>query len=137
VGRVPGPRPVRYSHSLPKVAASAASARRVIDGLSGSLDPTVLSNARLLVSELVANAVEHVPEDGRIGLEVALTGGVLHVAVTDPGHGFIPRPRLPEAPRNSGWGLHFVSLLADRWAVAAEGAGQVWFELDASAARAS
>jgi hypothetical protein len=30
-----------------------------------------------------------------------------------------------------------VSLLADRWAVAADGAGKVWFELDANAARAS
>jgi anti-sigma regulatory factor (Ser/Thr protein kinase) len=128
---------VRYSESLPKVAASAASARRVIEGLSGSLDPIVLSNARLLVSELVANAVEHVPEDGRIRLDVALTNGVLRVAVTDPGHGFTPRPRRPEAPKNSGWGLHFVSLLADRWAVAADGAGKVWFELDANAARAS
>jgi anti-sigma regulatory factor (Ser/Thr protein kinase) len=128
---------VRYSQSLPKVAASAASARRVIEGLSGSLDPIVLSNARLLVSELVANAVEHVPEDGRIRLDVALTNGVLRVAVTDPGHGFTPRPRRPEAPKNSGWGLHFVSLLADRWAVAADGAGKVWFELDANAARAS
>jgi anti-sigma regulatory factor (Ser/Thr protein kinase) len=128
---------VRYSESLPKVAASAASARRVIEGLSGSLDPIVLSNARLLVSELVANAVEHVPEDGRIRLDVALTNGVLRVAVTDPGHGFTPRPRRPEAPKNSGWGLHFVGLLADRWAVAADGAGKVWFELDANAARAS
>src|SRR5437764_487880 len=53
-----------YSDTLPKSAASAALARRVLDRLEGRADPDALADARLLVFELVANAVEHVDTDG-------------------------------------------------------------------------
>ena len=37
----------------------------------------------------------------------------------------------PPAARRaeSGWGLHFVSRIADRWAADTDGSGRVWFEL--------
>lgn len=120
-----------YSESLPKSASSAARARRVLDRLEGRVDPAALANARLLVSELVANAVEHVRADGEIGLRVSLEDGVLRVEVRDPGPGFTPVPRGPGHPEDSGWGLHFMELLADRWAADSDGATRVWFELAA------
>ena len=121
---------MHYSETLPKSAASAAQARRVLDRLDGDVAEPVLANARLLVSELVANAVEHVREEGDIGLRVDVRHGVLRVEVVDPGAGFTPRPRGPGDPKDSGWGLHFMSLLADRWAAEAGERTRVWFEMD-------
>ena len=114
---------------LPKDPGSAACARQVLTRLTGQVDERSLTDAKLLVTELVANAVEHVPEDGELSLDVICEQGTLRVGVGDPGHGFRPRPRRPDSPKDSGWGLHFVDQLADRWAVEVEGPSRVWFEL--------
>jgi anti-sigma regulatory factor (Ser/Thr protein kinase) len=114
---------------LPKAAGSAAEARRVIDRLAGEVDESLLADARLLVSELIANAVEHVPEDGEIELRVDLDARRLRVEVRDPGPGFTPVPRRAGDPRDSGWGLHFIAQVADRWAADTERGARVWFEL--------
>jgi anti-sigma regulatory factor (Ser/Thr protein kinase) len=119
-----------YSETLPKSASSAAEARRVLDRLNGEVDAQVLANARLLVSELIANAVEHVAAPGDIALKIDVRDGVLRVEVHDPGAGFTPRARQPDDPKESGWGLHFIALLADRWAADTEGRNRVWFEID-------
>lgn len=123
------PPTVQIHEQLPKDPGSAACARRVLDRLAGQVDEHLLANAQLLVTELVANAVEHVPEDGEIGLDVTTGRGRLRIGVTDPGHGFTPRPRRPDSPADSGWGLHFVDQLADRWAVELDAHSRVWFEL--------
>lgn len=119
-----------YSETLPKSASSAARARRVLDRLRGRVDDEALANARLLVSELVANAVEHVPAEGEIGLRVDLQGATLRVEVLDPGAGFAYRERQEDDPQGSGWGLHFMRLLADRWAIDVDGTTRVWFEVE-------
>jgi anti-sigma regulatory factor (Ser/Thr protein kinase) len=118
-----------YSEVLPKAPGSAAAARRLLDRLAGQIDDRRLSDARLLVSELVANAVEHVAEAGEIELRVDIDPQRLRVEVLDPGPGFTPVPRRPGAPTDSGWGLHFIAQVADRWAVDADGGARVWFEL--------
>lgn len=126
-----------YSETLPKSAGSAAHARRVLDRLEGQADRVALDNARLLVSELIANAVEHVAGDDAIGLRIDLRNGRLRVEVRDSGPGFEPAPRRPDHPEDSGWGLHFVRLLADRWAVDREDGSRVWFEIDTRPAAAA
>jgi anti-sigma regulatory factor (Ser/Thr protein kinase) len=118
---------VFYSTSLPKSPGSAAQARLFLDRVRGDVSEEVLENARLLASELVANAVEHVQEEGEIELRLALTDGVLRVEVLDPGPGFEPKPRPPDSDR--GWGLRFTDRLAARWAADREGRARVWFEL--------
>jgi len=123
------PPTVQIHEQLPKDLESAACARRVLDRLAGELDPLVLANARLLVTELVANAVEHVDEEGKIDLDISTGPGLLRVGVTDPGCGFAPQRRRPDSPADSGWGLHFVDQLADRWAVEIDTRSHVWFEL--------
>ena len=87
----------------------------------------MLENARLLVSELVANSIEHVSEDGEIELRFELADGVLRVEVLDSGPGFSPPRRRPGSDR--GWGLHVVDRLASRWAIDNDGRARVWFEL--------
>jgi anti-sigma regulatory factor (Ser/Thr protein kinase) len=118
---------VFYSTSLPKSPGSAAQARLFLDRVREDVSEQVLENARLLLSELVANAVEHVQEEGDIELRIDLSDGVLRVEVLDPGPGFEPRPRSADSDR--GWGLHFTNRLAARWAVDREGRTRVWFEL--------
>ena len=97
--------------------------------ISSAIDVSepVLENARLLVSELVANAVEHVQEDGEIELRVGLAEGVLRVEVLDPGPGFESRA----APRRrpiaaGGWSSSTGWRCAGRWS---HEPLRVWFEL--------
>jgi anti-sigma regulatory factor (Ser/Thr protein kinase) len=120
-----------FSERLPKASASPSRARRGLDRLEGHVEDAVLANARLLVSELVANAVEHVPGDGEIGVEVTLAVGVLRVEVHDTGGGFGDRPRAPRTEEDAGWGLHLVDLLADRWGTESGEGHRVWFEISA------
>jgi anti-sigma regulatory factor (Ser/Thr protein kinase) len=121
---------VFYSTSLPKSPASAAQARLFLDQLREHVDPRVFEKARLLLSELVANAVEHVQEDGDLEVRIALGEDALRVEVLDPGPGFAPPPRPPGSDR--GWGLHFTDRLSSRWAADYEGRARVWFELPLS-----
>jgi serine/threonine-protein kinase RsbW len=121
---------VFYSTTLPKSPSSAAQARLFLDQVREEVDPRVFENARLLLSELVANAIEHVHEEGDLEVRIALGAGSLRVEVLDPGPGFAPQPRPPDSDR--GWGLHFTDRLASRWGADHEGRARVWFELPLS-----
>jgi anti-sigma regulatory factor (Ser/Thr protein kinase) len=123
--------PITFAQTLPKDVGSAAEARRALDRLQGEVDERRLADARLLVTELVANAVRHVDADGEIELCIDSTDERLRVEVTDPGSGFDHVPARPDPGRGSGWGLHFVNRLSDRWAAEVDGRTRVWFELNA------
>jgi len=112
---------------------AAAEARRALDGLAGKLPDRRMRDLRLLVSELVTNAVRHAglaPGD-RIRLRIDVRTRALRVEVHDPGRGFEPRPPRPDPARASGWGLFLVDELADRWGLEGAAPGtSIWFELD-------
>ena len=114
---------------LPKQPTAPAQARRLLASFDDQVPAACLEDARLLVSEIVTNAVEHVGADGEIEVRMELEDGLLRVEVLDPGEGFEWRPRESDNPR--GWGLHFVQRLSDRWGVTAEECNRVWFELTA------
>ena len=120
-----------YSESLDNAPSSSAAARRVVERLDGEVDEETMSDLRLLVSELVTNAVEHASGTGAVELSVRLDGGTVRVEVADRGPGFEYRPRQPGDPPDSGCGLHFVGLLAQRWGTDASEGGRVWFEMPA------
>lgn len=112
---------------------AAAAARTALDGLTGSVSARRLRDLRLLVSELVTNAVRHagLRRGQHIRLIVDVEGHIVRVEVHDPGRGFTPRAPTPDPARASGWGLYLVEELADRWGVDRAGRGtRVWFELD-------
>jgi anti-sigma regulatory factor (Ser/Thr protein kinase) len=120
---------------LARMPAAAAIARHELDRFGDELDPTDLEISGLLVTELVANSVQHAgPGAGpHVRLDVTLTADRLRVEVRDGGPGFVPTPRRRGSPRTAHWGMELVSRLADRWqVVAAHGNGEtlVWFELD-------
>jgi anti-sigma regulatory factor (Ser/Thr protein kinase) len=118
---------VLHSTSLPKASGSAAAARRFLECVRGEVSERTLEDARLLASELVANAVEHVREEGEIELRISVARNVLRIEVLDPGPGFVPRQRSPDSDR--GWGLHYVDRLAARWGADRAERARVWFEL--------
>jgi anti-sigma regulatory factor (Ser/Thr protein kinase) len=116
--------------------AAAARARQALDGLAGELPERRMRDVRLLVSELVTNAVRHagLHAGDKIRLLAGVTGSVLRVEVHDPGRGFELRAPSPDPTRASGWGLYLVSELSDRWGmdgVPCAGGTRIWFELAA------
>ncbi len=85
--------------------------------------------SELLVSELVANAVQHVP--GRCAVELTYHADVLRVAVSDSGPG-MPDLRVMGPSSERGRGLHIVSAFSADWGVdrLQDGRKLVWAELD-------
>jgi len=113
---------------------AVAAARRALDGLEGRIPDRHLGSLRLLVSELVTNAVRHagLSEEDEIGLKVTVSARAVGTEITDPGVGF--SPSAVDSPRSdhvSGWGLPIVEKASDRWGVRRDGGlTRVWFELD-------
>lgn len=122
---------MRFTISLPHEISSIPVARRELERLAGDVDELTLRNTRLLVSELVTNAVRHVPagEGDEITLVVERSNSHVRVEVCDQGPGFAPAPRVDGQDQASGWGLHILAKLADRWGVENDGGATVWFEL--------
>jgi anti-sigma regulatory factor (Ser/Thr protein kinase) len=129
---------VRVERRLPASPEAAATARRALDSLAGELPDVPMRDVRLLVSELVTNAVRHanLAAGDAIDLVIDLADHTLRVEVHDPGGGFVPSAPSPDPTRPSGWGLYLVAELADRWGVDSDETTLVWFELDRRAAAA-
>jgi anti-sigma regulatory factor (Ser/Thr protein kinase) len=129
---------VRVERRLAVTPEAAAEARRALAALAGHLPDGQMPDVRLLVSELVTNAVRHANLDrsDAIDLVIELAGRTLRVEVHDPGGGFVPSAPSPDPARPSGWGLYLVAELADRWGVHSDDKTLVWFELDRRAAAA-
>lgn len=112
------------------------AALAALDVLEERLGAEELQDARLLVVELVSNAVRHAGlyAGGEVSLGVKASPKVVRGEVCDPGtKGFEP-PRpvpVPGPYRASGWGLYIVERISDRWGVEErEGLGCAWFEFD-------
>jgi len=127
-------------HAEPIVSAlflaepeSAPRARRALVCLEPLMPWTTFADLKLLVSELIANSVEHsgASRDQLIGLEVSVVDQRLRVEVSDPGPGF----SLPRTPTTQPWeaeygrGLLIVDSLAQSWGVTHGKRSTVWFEL--------
>ena len=118
---------------LPRDATAAGQARQlVVDQLAAELGREELDRARLLVSELVTNAVRH--GQGVITLKTRLDEDRLLVEVIDEGSGFERAIRQNELEQLGGWGLSIVDAEASRWGVH-EGTTHVWFEIERSGPR--
>ncbi len=114
-------------------AASAGIARRALDELDRRVPAELVQRARLLVSELVTNSVQHAERhvDESIELDIRVLPASLSVEVTDSGQGFDPKISTPTMYQDSGWGLYLLDQLADRWGVNPSADEVcVWFELD-------
>jgi anti-sigma regulatory factor (Ser/Thr protein kinase) len=85
-----------------------------------------LDTAKLLVSELVTNALLH--GHGAIAVRARLRQDRLFVEITDEGRGFSWTTPEQDRDRRNGWGLLLVDTESDRWGMH-EDHTRVWFEL--------
>lgn len=132
----PAPRPAaagEVSVVLDPTPSAPRAARTVLREHAGrwELDDETLEAAQLAVSEVVTNALIH--SGTAIRLDVAGTGGVLRVEVTDGGSahpGVRPVPRPTEQDAVGGRGLLVVDALTSAWGSRGSGEGTtVWFEM--------
>ncbi len=119
--------------ALAREANSAARARRLVADLcEAEIDSEELGRAKLLVSELVTNALLH--GEGAITLRVRLDADRLLVEVIDEGSGFERVIRQTGLEQPGDFGLNIVDAEASRWGVH-EGTTHVWFEIERSGPR--
>jgi anti-sigma regulatory factor (Ser/Thr protein kinase) len=116
------------SVEIPRNAQAPFLARRALADLDGKIDPAVLPDVRLLVSELITNSVKY-GGDGPVRLEVTAEQGRVRAEIIDQGVGFTPVKRNDDLDKVGGWGLHLVQQLTTDWGTY-EGSTHVWFEID-------
>jgi anti-sigma regulatory factor (Ser/Thr protein kinase) len=113
--------------SLPPEPGSVAEARtRVLEALGPELDEAQEHTLRLLVSEVVTNAVRHGGSRDPVEVHVHWNSEVV-IEVIDHGEGFTPGPRPGPLDEPGGFGLFLVGRLADRWGVETNDSTRVWF----------
>ena len=125
----------RQTRTLPALPGAVSEARRWVGTVAAAyLDAGQAENLRLVISEIVTNALRHGSESELIDLAVTPKPEFLCVQVTDDGPGLAPRPRALETDGEGGFGLFFVEQLTRRWGVTRENKRtRVWFELDYAA----
>lgn len=118
------------SFDLRPVPRSVPTARHVVTELLTTWQaPHDLEDAALLVTELVANVVDHVGGEVVLTVEVTLSDGWLRLSVAD-GSGVRPVVRELDSGNPRGRGLRMVQAIADRWgAEDHRGGKRVWLEL--------
>ena len=119
---------------VPWHMSSAVDVRRavVFELRRLKVNPTLVDETEIVLSELVSNAVRHAKPlpDGTIRVNWTVRGGVVEVEVSDGGGPTTPRP----APRSlwsaNGRGLRIVRSLAHEWGVLEDSGGRtVWVSL--------
>ncbi|MFF0288158.1 ATP-binding protein [Streptomyces sp. NPDC005262] len=118
---------------LPACKRSVGQARRALATLVPEGD--VADNGKLLVSEAVANAVEHTDSDQvRVLLDHDDASGELVCAVRDSSSRTPVATGVADVEAEKGRGLHLVDILADAWGYLPDGHGKwIWFSLTAAA----
>ncbi|MFH8381594.1 PAS domain S-box protein [Kitasatospora sp. NPDC018058] len=113
---------------LPAIAASVPEARAFVGKVIASWGEVHrAADARLLTSELLANAVQHAKGPVRLSLYRHASELAIEIADRSP---HLPQPRLAENDDESGRGLLLVDALADNWGVRPAVEGKTtWFTL--------
>ena len=123
------------------VRAPGAARVAVAQRLHERVAVAALDNARLLVSELIANSVRHSdgPAGSQVILSVELGSDWFRIGVQDSGSGPVITARTPDLESGGGFGLTLVQTLSERWGVEhlAGGGTQVSAQLSRSGANRS
>ncbi len=127
--------PETRSAKLPGGPQAPARARGLIsDWVGGELGRQTIEDIKLLVSEIVTNAVRHPDASGPIEMKVIVRGGTVRVEISDPGGAGFAKPAVATPPPDAlgGRGLLIVDRVATRWGVDSGRPTRVWFELAAA-----
>ena len=115
------------SLSLPSVPSACQVAREAVrDRFTDALSRHAIADLELVVSELVANAVEH--GRGTIRLDIDHDGHDLHGFVTDGGDGFDYEQPSADTEQPRGRGLTIVGALVTLAGEALDST-HVWFDI--------
>jgi anti-sigma regulatory factor (Ser/Thr protein kinase) len=119
--------------ALPSGSRAPGAARAVVAHcLTGLVTQRILHDAKLLVSELVTNSLDHgeLREGNSVLLRIYLAADTLRLEIENPGTaGAVASSRRHDHPRRGGFGLDLVNLLATRWGVSRNRSTNVWFEM--------
>jgi anti-sigma regulatory factor (Ser/Thr protein kinase) len=125
--------PNTVSFSLPGGTGAAAIARRSVISIEAGLPLGVRHRVALMLSELVANAVQHGGAGPTELVEVRVESSPrrVRIEVVDPGWRGQDPPQRIQHP-DGGYGLVLVEHLSDGWGreATAGGGSLAWFELD-------
>ena len=119
---------------LPAQPSALFLARAAVLAVGSGLPKSVVSDAELLMSELVSNVIRHAkqgpPEIVIVRVE---RGDSVRVEVIDQGPVFEANPQESGPGSDGEWGLFLVHAVATAWGIEPEGAGKkVWFEVRAA-----
>jgi anti-sigma regulatory factor (Ser/Thr protein kinase) len=108
--------------------SAPSEARAMLDALAAELAPETLGDLRIVVSELVSNAVKYGP-GSPIHLELdVFAPDRVRGEIADDGNPS-SAPRIHERPgAHGGYGLRLVDGLTTAWGIH-EGSTDVWFEV--------
>jgi len=123
--------------SLPPAPTAPTQARSEVTARLASLvGARSLEDVRLLVTELITNALRHgkLRTGDRVSVKASVDGDVVRIEVHDPGRDGDVAQR-PPGPRGGGYGLYLVEQLAKRWGVDRDDGTLVWCELSSGAGR--
>ena len=111
--------------AFPHALASVPAARLFVAAQLDEVDPDLVQDVLLMVSELASNSVRHAGTPFTVGIET--DDDCIRVEVTDEGGGDAAL-RSPNALEPSGRGLLIVDKLSDEWGVNPARPGKVvWF----------
>jgi anti-sigma regulatory factor (Ser/Thr protein kinase) len=122
---------------VPVLRAPRAARAFVVETLTAwDVEADGVEAAKLVVSELVTNAVLHAPESPTISVGLRMTDDVVRVLVTDRGLDE-PERRAPPDPwtAETGRGVLLVDAFTEQWGIETHGPDgkTVWCELRAGA----
>ena len=123
--------------TLPAVPTAITEARtKVTERLSRRIPLDALEDVRLLVTELITNAVRHgaVRPGDNLSVKAQVSGETVRIEVRDPGRDGEVKPRRP-GPLGGGYGLYLVDRLARRWGVDHNDETVVWCEVASGVGR--
>ena len=123
--------------TLPAVPTAITEARtKVTERLSRRIPIDALEDVRLLVTELITNALRHsaVRPGDNVSVKAEVSGETVRIEVRNPGSDGEVKPRRP-GPRGGGYGLYLVDRLARRWGVDSNDETVVWCEVASGVGR--
>lgn len=102
-----------FESSTPAIARTRLAAFLTLNRVSS----TVIDDALIVLSEMIANAVSHGSPtvDGGMEISWSISGDLLELSVLDAGSGGSLRPVDFDEDSLSGRGLSIISTVADRW----------------------
>lgn len=112
-----GARTIRVPHTYASVPQVRATLVQDLEGRG--ISDLVIEEAETVVSELVANAVNHAKPltDGCVRIRWKVKAGAVEVEVSDGGSQLTPRPIPPSPWAPRGRGLRIVRSVAHEWGV--------------------